>query len=503
MNDEWNDDDAWEEVTPENAATPVGGTETQAVVNDRYDQADWSDALTQPDLNALHQSIDVAYPGGSELLRDLFWLFTKGDPQVRDAGEMAAEHIAQRQLVQQFKDYPEVANLRAHTVAQPFNAVTAMLSMDTEIRAALDAMQRAQEQAKELAQAEAAAGNGQPGGDVDALRASTEAAGKAAAIAASQGLVAGAEAVTERITEDGELMAGFGVSGGDQQQMGFGERQALTKRLRRSRMAAFAKLIGQFKAEAQAQMRKQADSVPSEITGVELGDDLSRLTAGELLNLTMPELELEFLTRYVERTLLVYKVTGNDREGRGPMILAVDESGSMNSARHLLGGVTREAWSKALALALVHVAQQQNRGVVYIGWASEDQQHVIDLSKPDVNQVIKMTEHFFNGGTHYERPLRMALQLATDHFDARSEGRADIVFITDDAYDAKKLDPFWVRDFNDERKRVSVAVHGILIGSDQSGAMAQVCDTVRPITGVIAGNEIEPVAGMFQELMKP
>jgi uncharacterized protein with von Willebrand factor type A (vWA) domain len=389
-------------------------------------------------------------------------------------------------------------------VASPFNAVTAMLSMDSEIQAALEAMRKAQDQAKELAQAEA---DGTPGDEVAALRAATEAAGTAVAITAAKDLVTGAGKVEAEITEDAELMGGFGVDAGDQQHMSYSERKQLTKRLRSNRMAKFAKLIGSFRAEAQAQMRKQADSAPSEITGVELGDDLNRLTAGELVNLAVPELEILFFQRYVERALLVYKVDGNDRQGRGPMVLCVDESGSMSEA---LGGVTREAWSKALCLALVDVARRQNRGVVYIGWSTtsagaggQPVQHVIDLSKPDVEATIRMTEHFFNGGTHFEQPLTSALKIASEHFSLTSEGRADIVFVTDDQYGEKKMDPFWVRDFNDERKRVSVAVHGILIGSAQSGAMAQVCDTVRPITGVIAGGEIEPVATMFSELMKP
>jgi hypothetical protein len=499
----FNDDDMWGEVdTPDtDAATAVAGTELQAVVNDRYDQADWQDALTQPDLHAMARSIDIAHPSGEDFLRDLFWLFTKGDPTVRPAADMDPMRIPNRQVVDQFRGYPEVDNLRAHTVASPFNAVTAMLSMDTEIRKALTEVDKIRDQqSRDLAQAIA---DGKPEDEVAALRAATEAAGTAAAIAASRGLVAGASNVEAQITEDGELFGGFGVEGGDLQRMSFEERRQLTGRLRGNRMAKFARLIGSFKAEAQAQIRKRADSEPSEITGVELGDDLNRLTAGELANLAVPELEILFFQRYVERSLLVYEVRGNDRQGRGPMVLCVDESGSMSEQ---LGGVTREAWSKALSLALVAVAHRQNRGVVYVGWSSDRDgpvTTVIDLSKPDVDRVIEMTEHFFNGGTHYEQPLEMALKLATDHFDATAQGRADIIFITDDAYTSKKLDPFWVRDFNESRALASVAVHGILIGSEQSGAMAQVCDTVRPITGVIAGREIEPVANMFSELMKP
>lgn len=485
------EDDEWGEV---DASPPtLAGDEQQAVHNDRYDEAAWQDAMVLPGLHGMVRRFGRDYDFAEPFLKDLYWLFIKGDPTVRDAAEMAPLFVPNRQLISEFAAYPELHNLRAHTVADPFNTVTAMESMGTEIEAAFKAMQQARQRADEHEQAVADCVDDE---QVAALRAANEASATATAIRAGSGFRAAATQAEADATEEAELSAGFGVGAGQLQSLPFAERKALMQRLKGNRLAKFAKLIGQFKAEADAQWRRRVDSAPSEIAGVELGDDLTRLSSAEMLNLAVPQLRLDWMRRYLDRSLLVWRLEGNERQGRGPLVVAVDESGTMTSA---FGGVTREAWSKALVLALVDVARRQRRQVVYIGWAGRSDSMFVRRIE-GLDDVIAVTEHFINGGTFYEGALSAALGVAVSAFDATSEGRADIVFMSDDSY--RSLPESFVEDFNAQRARASVAVHGILIGSEDSGAMRQVCDTLRPITGVIVGQEVAPVASMFSELMK-
>ena len=73
--------------------------------------------------------------------------------------------------------------------------------------------------------------------------------------------------------------------------MDFAERHALAKRLRSSRLAQFAPLIGQFRTFAAAERRRRVKHVPDEVVGVKLGDDLLALTSTEMINMATPEMD--------------------------------------------------------------------------------------------------------------------------------------------------------------------------------------------------------------------
>ena len=95
-----------------------------------------------------------------------------------------------------------------------------------------------------------------------------------------------------------------------------------------------------------------------------------------------------------------------------------------------------------------------------------------------------MTEHFFSGGTHYEKPLRMALQIIEEQFDTEAKGRPDIVFITDDAYTT--IEPSFLAEWNRVKAKASIMCYGISLGCDMSGALQAVADNVRSVTALVA-----------------
>ena len=175
---------------------------------------------------------------------------------------------------------------------------------------------------------------------------------------------------------------------------------------------------------------------------------------------------------------------GKENQGQGPIICVVDESGSMN-ATDVAGG-TREAWSKALALALCDQAKRRKRDFRYIGFSSYGKQRVVDFpgGHTPVHKVIEMTEGFLSGGTNYEQPLRMALEMIEKDFDALGKPRPDIVFITDDAYGS--MDPDFMHEWNRVKDKTSLKCYGIAIGCDSSGALAAVSDNVREISALVS-----------------
>lgn len=95
-----------------------------------------------------------------------------------------------------------------------------------------------------------------------------------------------------------------------------------------------------------------------EIHTVGIGNDLSRVLPAELVQLRHPLMKGEFKPRFIEGKLMQYELKGTEKQGKGPIIVCCDNSGSMSG--------DREVWSKAVALALLEVATMQKRAFVCI-----------------------------------------------------------------------------------------------------------------------------------------
>jgi uncharacterized protein with von Willebrand factor type A (vWA) domain len=81
------------------------------------------------------------------------------------------------------------------------------------------------------------------------------------------------------------------------------------------------------------------------------------------------DLEDLFYLRFAERGLRQYNLIGHEPEGQGPIIIAIDESGSMTTD---YGGMTSEVWSKAVMLALLSIARLQKRDLAVIYFSGPD-----------------------------------------------------------------------------------------------------------------------------------
>ncbi len=530
--------EAWESLMER----MTSANHTQAVRADRYNEAAWKAALEEVgSLRDMWMRYTRTEDCADEFLQDFFQLMMQGDPEVRDRDDMHPEFVPNRDMVEAFAKYPEVASLRSHTRNHLLPAVMAMLSMDSEIRAAFDKMRAArdaakawQEQldaAKELGQQARddadqnqqdqkdqqdqqdqpgdggeEAGNGSPSEEQldQAAQAAQQAQheaenrSKAAALSAGLAIRNAAKKAEDQLQQEATLASAYGVEDGDLRRMNFDQRRKLMDRLRGNRIAKFASLIGSFRAFAEASWRRQVTGVPSEIAGVELSGDLTKITPGELVNLAHPLLTTDLLRRHVSGELLTWQVRGRERQGRGPITVVCDESGSM--AAEDVGGVSREAWSKALTLALMDTAHRQGRPFHYVGFSSPRQVWQIDLSKPDLDSAIEMTEHFFGGGTSYEGPLQLGLQIADEHQSTFGQGRGDVVFISDDEYTS--IAPRFLEEWNEARTRLDMRCFGISINTrGGSVAMNDLCDSVRPIAGVVAGGEVDAVGSLFGDVL--
>src|SRR5581483_7033523 len=250
---------------------------------------------------------------------------------------------------------------------------------------------------------------------------------------------------------------------------------------------------------AAGERARKVEGAPGELTGVTLSGELSRLIPSELAALGVPAARAPFAARLAESRLLTYQTTGNDRLGQGAIIAVIDSSGSMESAH--AGGITREAWSKALALSLLDQARAGRRDMVVIyfgGWDAGKGEHELKMFRfpagqvPAIGEVIEMAEFFFDGGTDFEAPLGMAADLLMDEFSQAGKQGGDITFVTDGVCGVSEE---FMAAWQARKAQAGFRVWGVSLGRQPSPVLTALCDNVRGVEDLAEPAEI---ADMFR-----
>lgn len=195
--------------------------------------------------------------------------------------------------------------------------------------------------------------------------------------------------------------------------------------------------------------------MPHEAYDVETGNDLKRLLRPQLALLATKETSYEFFRRYVDKELLVYKMRGTEEVGKGPIVIAIDKSGSMSGAPF--------RWAMGVAEALRRFAAEEDRDyyAMFFGNNNDRERFNFPEGKGPFDKVLAFLGTVANGGTQFDGVLTEALEKASKSFDDSGKGKADIVFLTDGM---AHLDEDWIKQFNAERERVGVRVYSVYIG---------------------------------------
>ncbi|MFF1696270.1 VWA domain-containing protein [Streptomyces sp. NPDC058257] len=515
------------------AAAPV--RHTAAVVADRFEQLAWRDTFTQSaGLRDLATELSARFDHTTDLLTDVFLAAYKVGPRLRERAQMAHSRLLNHQVITSLVESPEFTGLRRETAGDPYAAAMAVLAQAAALRRILELSRDAQEQAEQANRAQAdadgaatavgealqqAAAGADEDGTVpdpaaDAVQQAVEAAESTASAArqaarhaarvlaaAAPGIRAGAgnaaAKAADAVREEAALMRAWGVGPGELERMPFDERARLAERLRTGRLAQWAELIGRFRQMADGERARKVENATGELVGVTLGNDLSRVIPSELANLGLPELRAVFAARYAAGELMLYDFQGEQTTGKGAIIACVDTSHSMYVAGP--GGITREAWAKACALALLDQARHAKRDFVGILFSAADKLQVFRFpadKSADIGQVLDFAETFLGGGTSYQRPLTAAAELLEEEFDDAARTRGDIVMLTDDECDVTEE---WTRGWNDAKHLLGFRVFGVAIGApraaDAGSVLEALCDNLRSIEDL---TDVHAAADLFR-----
>ncbi len=187
-----------------------------------------------------------------------------------------------------------------------------------------------------------------------------------------------------------------------------------------SQVERIARLAGRMYLVLRGAQASKIQGVPSEVYSVEQGNDLGRLLPVEQVLLMDPLLETVALERIASRRAAQYAVRGITKVSKGPLVLALDESGSM--------GGYRNEWAKAAAVALSRVAADEKRPVCVVHYSTSTV--VQPLPPKDAAATMKMIQHFLGRGTAIGLALGVAVQQVRELAQKGHKG-ADILLVTD------------------------------------------------------------------------
>lgn len=281
-----------------------------------------------------------------------------------------------------------------------------------------------------------------------------------------QAMQQSAKVANDEVREVQDFIQAWGMEGGDKnRRITYEDKKRALTRLRDSKkLKKLTDLIGRFREIAKEDVKKKSRDGSSSVKTVKTGNRIQDILPSEMMQLGDERTKTNFKRKYAEKQLLVYDKESMKTQGRGPVIVCNDESGSMDGKP--------EEWSKALSLALLEIAQKQKRAYAYVGFASsapDSSTYEIPYGALKPDTVFDIAEKFLNGGTNFEAPLRKALDIMKN----QKFKKGDILFITDGS---AGISPEFLKEFKRIKKEKEFTVRTVLINIGAWGSSAIVKD---------------------------
>lgn len=173
----------------------------------------------------------------------------------------------------------------------------------------------------------------------------------------------------------------------------------------------------------------------SDLIGIHESDDLSSLLPSETVFLSDATLQTLFLKKYTEKKLQTFefesktiskkkeeaveKQLKEKKTKKGPFIICVDTSGSMNG--------TPETVAKTICFALLKMALKENRKCYLISFSTQIETLNLTDIKNSLPKLIDFLSKSFNGGTDATPAINESLRM----LETEEYKKADVLMISD------------------------------------------------------------------------
>lgn len=241
--------------------------------------------------------------------------------------------------------------------------------------------------------------------------------------------------------------------------------RALAARLKTDhRLKQIALLAGRFKRIAASKRRQKVRHGADEVTDIELGADLGRLLPSELVKLTRRTRRTVLIRDLMEKRAMQYQLVGIEPLGKGPLVVLLDKSGSMDGPRDI--------WATALSLALLDEARRMRRMFAMIAFDYRLKHE--SVVKP--GEALPEDALFTScaGGTEIAAAMTRGLELIRSNPGALQ--KADVVLVTDGGSDAGPAPRL-----REQAKAMGVTILGLGIGVERQW-LDPWCDEVQAVT---------------------
>lgn len=462
-----------------------------SIVHDVVDRRQMDEAMKDvSEFRDTENRMAAKFDNGSALSADMWQAMHKADPIVRDEEEMDPESLMSREAAKEMMKLPEFEELRDFTVGDGIASGLATSTIAPKVEEIMGDLQERQDAVNELLQrikdAEDNDGEGMPSQEeIDELLDSL-----------GDGLGGMRQDLRDALKEASDEMKGmegmsqmWGTDPGELKRMPAEERIKLARRIRDNpNLNRLADLIGAFQRFAAAMQHRKTNELQTDIYDIELGDDLDHVLPSELALLALEDTELEFARRFGDRALMQYRLQGREKVGKGGIVCCIDTSGSM--------GMERDVFAKAVGLSLYKIAKAQDRTMHGILFGSRNELQHYDLTNADPNGVLDFATFSFHGGTDFEAPLGMSMDILEQEHEHDGALKSDVVFITDGYCGVSE--PFMER-LTDFKERLGARIFGVTIGGDvESEPLKTICDgRVWPISNL---NGPEDMKDIFQNI---
>lgn len=299
---------------------------------------------------------------------------------------------------------------------------------------------------------------------------------------------------SQRVDETAEALAGIApglASVPPQHEQADPKRFTLANRVRKDRrLQEILRRSGRLLRSADARDRARSVHAREEVVDLERGADLGRVLPAQLARLRHPALRALALRDLVERQAIQYRLEGSEPLERGPIVVLLDESGSMGGDPH--------DWARAVGIACLGVASKERRPATVVGFdggirsivhldadgVAWSYSHRYRTDRTPVaceptrlgdvgDAVLFVAAQGCPGGTDYAPAFRLALAGLPRGV---ADERADLVLVTDGA---AELDEDLRAAVERLRAEKGLRVRALTLnGGSASGTVQALCDVV-------------------------
>lgn len=477
--------------------------ETHVVEADKFDEHHFKSVREKAsELHDLAVSRFADDESWFDLIQDEYLAFYKAQPEFRSSTEMKPSHRINETVLKKARSTKDWEELRTYTQLDQWTSAMAAVEFGTRLADLFDeekelqqAQKNAQEAEKDLEELLDKLQNDQADLDdldqalenyqnaVDQMQQQVDRSGEMI----RQMVRTGVQQARDNARQSEELLAAFGTEPGELQRMPHEERILLAQRIMRSKkLKELADKVGRFVRLAFGEQARKIVHGVDEVHDVVMGADIQHVLPSELALLAEPETKMLFYKRFVEQELLQYELRGSEKVARGAIICMVDNSGSM--------GGDREIWAKGVALALLNIANKQNRDFYGIHFSSSYdplKEWYFPRGKGQVNDVLDFAEYFYGGGTDFQKPISRGVEVLEKMFNEDGAQKGDLVLITDGE---SAVTDEWLDRYVNAKRDLAFRMYGCLIGT-YSSTLEALSDDIYTVHELASAVDVKDMFG--------